>query len=837
MLLLCPSLAHLVQIPEGEKTLSISGTKFRGMMARGDPIPDWYSDPDVIAILRHISPPLHKRGFGLLFTGLSGGGKTTIAHGLIQRLGGLVPTRAITFLDGDVVRTHLSRGLGFSLADRNANVERIGWVAGEAVRHGGIVLASPIGPLAESRRAVRKHVSGSGGGFFQVYVASSLGTCASRDVKGLYELAAGGRTDLTGVSHPYEAPDADVDLVLDTAGVSVDEAVSMIVAMLVKAGYIAEEEVAADLTAAEKSLLAAMPAPGGASSPSAAIAAPASPSADGSLARLLPYFTKGAVDVLATVPALAASDGAAASAIGFCYAGWDEMWVSRAQAAAPGKAATVQEVRLFGGLPMQASLAYAPVSALVRRDPDTGSITQPPATLVVGVAEGAAARWLHSIAAAVGAAPAAAPSFAYALSPAYLEAAQQVAALGATNEAAAKEAAAKVAGEWAGDSPLIAPRGAASFDVPTALRADVLGVGTDAGAAVPKAAQLPEAARVFAGFDLWAHMRWQWHAEAEAEAGVAQGARPLTLFTASDRALPFLPHMLRFDPCFRAVIVLAAAHANATSTPHFDAAASALHLQAVEVAAQLLAQRDAGEDLPTGGSIAPARVAARGKADKRGRMLLEATQLKAAAKVAAPAASGALRTAAQADGGASAPARNPATAKTAKAAVAGAKKAAAAPGSPASHSAPALAAKAPAKTSASVGGAVNVAKSRGTPAQQLQEAAARVYARVLMPSQEAVAQAARALAAAFPSRVLLVEVTAAADMAWLLRAHGPAQSGDEEGTPQWMDAADAIYGQVSAAAATTAGPELPPPPAGVAELEQRVSDFMSGVLAATQLGV
>ena len=173
------------------------------MMNRGDPIPAWYSDPAVIDILRSLMPPLHRRGFVLFFTGLSGGGKTTITRGLISRLQSLLPTRRVTVLDGDVVRTHLSKGLGFSIADRNTNVARIGWVAAETARQGGVVIASAIAPFEAGRAGAHRLVEAAGAGWLTIHVATSLATCAVRDVKGLYRSAGTGRIDLTGVSHPW----------------------------------------------------------------------------------------------------------------------------------------------------------------------------------------------------------------------------------------------------------------------------------------------------------------------------------------------------------------------------------------------------------------------------------------------------------------------------------------------------------------------------------------------------------------------------------------------------------------------------------------------------------
>ena len=139
--------------------MAISGTKFRAMMAAGDPIPDWFSDPDVIGILRKVSPPKEQRGFTVFFTGLSGSGKTTISAALIERLTAANPARRLSVLDGDVVRTHLSKGLGFSIRDRDTNVARIGWVASEVTSHRGICIAAPIAPFEASRAVARELVT------------------------------------------------------------------------------------------------------------------------------------------------------------------------------------------------------------------------------------------------------------------------------------------------------------------------------------------------------------------------------------------------------------------------------------------------------------------------------------------------------------------------------------------------------------------------------------------------------------------------------------------------------------------------------------------------------
>jgi sulfate adenylyltransferase len=166
-------------------------------------------------------------GAVVLFTGLSGSGKSTIARALAEQLadgGG----RRVTLLDGDEVRQHLSSELGFDAASRERNVERIGWVAALVAGHGGIAIAAPIAPFASSRAKVRAMAEAEGGAFLMVYVSTPLGVCEARDRKGLYERARAGEIpDFTGISSPYEAP-ADADLVIDTTSIGVDEAVAAI---------------------------------------------------------------------------------------------------------------------------------------------------------------------------------------------------------------------------------------------------------------------------------------------------------------------------------------------------------------------------------------------------------------------------------------------------------------------------------------------------------------------------------------------------------------------------------------------------------------------------------
>ncbi|TWH75386.1 sulfate adenylyltransferase [Modestobacter roseus] len=167
--------------------------------------------------------PLATGGRAVLFTGLSGAGKSTIAARLVELL--LEAGRTVTLLDGDEVRTHLSAGLGFAKADRDTNVRRIGWVAGQIAKHGGIAVCAPIAPYAATRadaRALVEEQAGPGS-FTLVHVATPLAECEARDRKGLYAKARRGEiAEFTGISDPYEEP-TDADVTLDTRALSVDE--------------------------------------------------------------------------------------------------------------------------------------------------------------------------------------------------------------------------------------------------------------------------------------------------------------------------------------------------------------------------------------------------------------------------------------------------------------------------------------------------------------------------------------------------------------------------------------------------------------------------------------
>ena len=224
------------EVPEGSTVLDISGTELRRRLREGLEIPDWFSFPQVVAELRRTSPARSKQGFTVFFTGLSGSGKSTIANALMVKLmemGG----RPVTLLDGDVVRKHLSSELGFSKEHRDININRIGYVASEITKNGGIAICAPIAPYTATRRAVREMVEHCGA-FIEVYIATSVEECERRDRKGLYKLAREGKIkEFTGISDPYEAPTTP-ELRLDTENVEVDHCAHQVILKLEQMGLI-----------------------------------------------------------------------------------------------------------------------------------------------------------------------------------------------------------------------------------------------------------------------------------------------------------------------------------------------------------------------------------------------------------------------------------------------------------------------------------------------------------------------------------------------------------------------------------------------------------------------
>jgi sulfate adenylyltransferase len=229
------------EVPAGEQTRSISGTELRRRLSAGDEVPAWFTPPSVAAELRRAFPPRHARGFTVFFTGLSGAGKSTIAERLCAELRDRYG-REVTLLDGDLVRDHLSSGLGFSRKDRDRNVLRIGYVAAEITRHRGIAVCAPIAPYEQARREVRELVE-AGGGFVLVHVSTSLEVCEHRDRKGLYARArAGLLANFTGVSDAYEVPSSP-EIEIDAGEVPLETAVDAILARLRELGYLQPEAV------------------------------------------------------------------------------------------------------------------------------------------------------------------------------------------------------------------------------------------------------------------------------------------------------------------------------------------------------------------------------------------------------------------------------------------------------------------------------------------------------------------------------------------------------------------------------------------------------------------
>jgi sulfate adenylyltransferase len=224
------------EVPEGSTVLDISGTELRRRLREGLEIPEWFSFPNVVTELRRTSPARSKQGFTVFFTGLSGSGKSTIANALMVKLmemGG----RPVTLLDGDVVRKHLSSELGFSKEHRDLNIKRIGYVASEITKNGGIAICAPIAPYTATRRAVREMIE-TFGAFIEVHVATSIEECERRDRKGLYKLAREGKIkEFTGISDPYEAP-TTAELVVDTENVDVDHCAHQVILKLEQMGLI-----------------------------------------------------------------------------------------------------------------------------------------------------------------------------------------------------------------------------------------------------------------------------------------------------------------------------------------------------------------------------------------------------------------------------------------------------------------------------------------------------------------------------------------------------------------------------------------------------------------------
>ena len=224
------------EVPAGARVLNISGTELRDRLNEGRDIPAWFTYPEVVRELRRSFPPRHKQGVTIFFTGLSGSGKSTIANILLTKfleMGG----RPVTILDGDLVRKNLSSELGFSKEHRDINIRRIGYVASEITKNGGIAICAPIAPYDSVRTQVRQMIEPYGG-FILVHIATPIETCEQRDRKGLYAKARAGIVkEFTGVSDPYEVP-TNAEVVINTAELSAEEAAQEIILHLEQQGFI-----------------------------------------------------------------------------------------------------------------------------------------------------------------------------------------------------------------------------------------------------------------------------------------------------------------------------------------------------------------------------------------------------------------------------------------------------------------------------------------------------------------------------------------------------------------------------------------------------------------------
>jgi sulfate adenylyltransferase len=215
--------------------LTISGTEVREeYLQKGRDLPEWFSRPEIARVLAEAYPPRHRQGVCIWFTGLSGAGKSTTAEVLIDLL--LEHGRQSTLLDGDVVRTHLSKGLGFSKEDRDVNIRRIGFVAAEIVRHGGVVVCAAVSPYRATRNDVRNMVGADR--FIEVFVDTPLAVCELRDTKGIYAQARRGEIkNFTGIDDPYEIP-LQSEITLDTVAHAAEENARLILDYLVKQGFV-----------------------------------------------------------------------------------------------------------------------------------------------------------------------------------------------------------------------------------------------------------------------------------------------------------------------------------------------------------------------------------------------------------------------------------------------------------------------------------------------------------------------------------------------------------------------------------------------------------------------
>ncbi|MGZ8521424.1 MAG: adenylyl-sulfate kinase, partial [Candidatus Binatia bacterium] len=223
------------RVETGARVATLSGTQVRDdYLSKGKSLPEWFTRPETAAILSEISRPTHQQGFCLWFTGLSGAGKSTIAEvlAILLRERG----KPVTLLDGDVVRTHLSKGLGFTKEDRDTNILRIGFVAAEIVRHHGVVICAAVSPYRAARNECRGLVGENR--FIEIFVDTPLEVCEQRDIKGMYAKARRGEIKgFTGIDDPYEEP-LNPDIILNTTGCAAEDNSRQIINQLIERGYL-----------------------------------------------------------------------------------------------------------------------------------------------------------------------------------------------------------------------------------------------------------------------------------------------------------------------------------------------------------------------------------------------------------------------------------------------------------------------------------------------------------------------------------------------------------------------------------------------------------------------
>jgi sulfate adenylyltransferase len=230
-----------IYCPQNELTstdtaMTVSGTQLRELLLKEEHIPDWFSYPDIIQELRQSYPAKYKQGLTIFMTGLSGAGKTTLAQALMAKLMS-EGKRTISLLDGDMVRKILTNELGFSKEHRDLNVQRIGLIASEITKAGGMAICAAIAPYKNARDENR-HLISQYGGYIEVYVSTPIETCEKRDTKGLYAKARQGTLQgFTGVNDPYEAPE-QAEIVIDTAKWTIEESVMKIIDYLYREGYL-----------------------------------------------------------------------------------------------------------------------------------------------------------------------------------------------------------------------------------------------------------------------------------------------------------------------------------------------------------------------------------------------------------------------------------------------------------------------------------------------------------------------------------------------------------------------------------------------------------------------